>query len=84
MWVEGDSGMLTPRVVKETVESLVEALFSLDEPWRGRFLSLVATWATGGTWNGRRPRREEVTAWLAADTGLCRVVRLMLNSWQRP
>jgi len=71
-------------VAREGVESLVEALFSMDEPWKSRFLGLVANWATGGLWNGRRPRREEVRAWLQADVGLYREVRLMVRAWRGP
>lgn len=66
------------------VESLVEALFSLGEPWRSRFLVLIASWATGGSWNGRQPKREEVAAWLRGDLGLYREVNLLLNAWCRP
>lgn len=68
----------------ESIEFLVEALYSLREPWRGRFLALVANWATGGAWNGRQPRREEVAAWLRADLTLYREVRSLLYAWQRP
>nr|HID12944.1 hypothetical protein [Anaerolineae bacterium] len=78
------AGKGTQFMVGERVMSLTEALFSLEEPWRGRFLTLVANRATSGTWNSRQPTREEVAAWLEADLDLCREVTLLLNAWQRP
>jgi len=71
-------------VMKESVESLVEALFSLEEPWRSRFLVLVGNWATGWSRDGRQPGREEIAAWLQADLSLCREVRLLLDAWRKP
>jgi hypothetical protein len=63
---------------------LIRALFSLEEPWRSRFLDLVANLATNSTWDGRPPTREEVTAWLSADLDLYREVKLLLDAWLRP
>jgi hypothetical protein len=65
-------------------KSLTNALFSLDEPWQGRFLNLVADLATNSAWDGRRPTRKEVMAWLGADLELYREVKLLLDAWQRP
>ncbi len=67
----------------ESIDSLVEDLFSLDEPWRGRFLILVADRATHGSWSQRLPQPWEVKAWLDEDTGLYRQVSLMLKIWGR-
>ncbi len=75
------SGSLSAGGVAGIAESLAEALFSLDEPWRDRFLALVAEWATGRGWHGRRPRRAEVESWLRADIRLCREIWSLLNAW---
>jgi len=69
--------------VQKDIEGLVDDLYSLSEPWRGRFLQLVAERATGGTWNGRRPTKEELATWLGTDLGLYREVLLLLRAWQR-
>jgi hypothetical protein len=61
--------------------SLAESLFHLPEPWRDRFLILVAFRAVGRVNDGRPPTREDVTTWLA-DLNLYREVMLMLSSWQ--
>jgi len=71
-------------VMENRVESLVEAIFSLKEPWRGRFLILGADQATNGAWNGTQPGREEMMAWLGADPVLYQQVKLLLNAWRRP
>lgn len=65
----------------ERTKSLTEALFSLEEPWRGRFLDLLANGATNRAWDGRPPTREEVTTWLS-DSNLYQEVTLLLNAWQ--
>lgn len=62
-------------------ESLAENLFSLEEPWRGRFLTLVAQRATRWTWDGRSPTQDEVATWLD-DGNLYHVAALLLNVWQ--
>ncbi len=64
--------------------SLTEALFSLKEPWRGRFLDLVANLATKQTWGQRLPTQDEVAVWLGANPGLYQDMRYMLDAWQRP
>ncbi|MDY6876760.1 MAG: hypothetical protein SWK90_11245 [Chloroflexota bacterium] len=70
--------------MEERINALTEALFSLDEPWRGRFLDLVAKQATRWRWDGRQPGREEIAAWLGASPGLYQEVTLLLNAWQGP
>lgn len=71
-------------VMEVKAKSLTQALFSLDEPWRSRFLKLVANLATNWTWDGRAPTWEEVAAWLLDDLDLYREVRMLLDAWLRP
>lgn len=71
-------------VIEGKITSLTEALFSLEEPWQGRFLTLVANLSTNWTWNGQRPEQKDVTAWLGADPNLCREVTSLLDAWRRP
>ncbi len=68
----------------ESVESIVYTLFTLDEPWRGRFLALVADWANPGDGNGGLPGQEEVAAWLDADRALRQQVAYLLGAWLKP
>jgi len=65
-------------------ESLTEALFSLKEPWRDRFLNFVANEATNKGWRKKLPEQGEVTAWLSGNPGLYQDVRYMLHAWQWP
>ena len=67
--------------VIERAESLTNALFSLEEPWRSRFLDLVANQATGQARDGAIPTPDEVTTWLG-DTGLYRRIMRLLYVWQ--
>jgi hypothetical protein len=62
-------------------ESLTNALFSLEEPWRSRFLYLIAHRATGEAAPDQPPTREDVTAWLNSGS-LRQVVALLLQAWQ--
>jgi hypothetical protein len=66
------------------MDSLAEDLFSLDEPWRGRFLRLVATRVTTQVEDRRQPTLEEVSTWFAADPSLRRRISLLLYLWQGP
>ncbi len=75
----GDGG--SGRVV---TESLAKALFSLKEPWQGRFLDLVANLATNSMRGKRKPTQEEVVTWLGADQGLYRDMKLLLDVWRTP
>ena len=62
-----------------------DAILALDEPWRGRFLKIVARWATGGTWDGRgEVTREDLVVWLRMDPRLRHHVALLLHTWRRP
>jgi hypothetical protein len=67
-----------------TMDSLAEDLFSLDEPWRGRFLRLVATRVMMQVEDRQQPTPEEVSAWFAADPSLRRRISLLLYLWQGP
>lgn len=64
--------------------SLARAIFALEEPWRARFLKLVANSATSWQWNGRQPTDKEVERWLTGCPALYRHVRALLNAWQQP
>ena len=68
-------------VLTEGTELLTDALFSLEEPWRGRFLNLVANQATGRAWDERVPTRKEVATWLG-DGDLYQEIKLLLHVWQ--
>jgi len=60
------------------------ALFDLDEPWRERFLGLVANLATCWAWEEKQPTREEIEAWLGARPILRKQVWSLLLRWRRP
>ena len=66
---------------RREVEDLVEVLFSVEEPWRTRFLGLTANLATGWTWDGQQPNRTRLASWLQADPDLDRKVRVMMRAW---
>ena len=67
----------------ETAESLADALFSLAEPWRSRFLTFLAERATRWAWDGGAPSRQQVAGWLG-DASLFEVMALMLYRWSGP
>lgn len=60
---------------------IADALFSLDEPWRTRFLAFVAYCATGEDWKDRVPQYAQVVAWLRQNTQLCAFIGEMLRLW---
>jgi hypothetical protein len=62
--------------------TLVQALFALEEPWRQRFLRLIADMATNSSYGSQQPRRAEVSVWLASRPRLRRQVKQMLDVWQ--
>lgn len=64
----------------QKAKSLTENLFSLEEPWRDRFLILVAQQATGRAWDKRSPTRDEIVTWLD-DSGLHQAVTMLLQTW---
>ena len=66
--------------VARTAQSLARALFSLEEPWRSRFLALMAD-RVGSRTSDRQPLTvEEVTTWLD-DPELRRQVEKLLDAW---
>ena len=60
---------------------LTDELYALDEPWRSRFLTLIASIAAGHGHSGRIPDRRQVTTWLRQDVALQQQVRQMLKTW---
>jgi hypothetical protein len=72
--------MADQTVIKNSPEMLADNLFSLTDPWKGRFLAFVAQRAMGQSWNGQLPSEQEVTNWLNKE-GLYQAVTLMLQSW---
>ena len=66
-----------------SVDSLTDDLFSLEEPWRSRFLTLVASRATWRT-EEIQPTPEDVAAWLANKPALHKWTSVLLRMWERP
>jgi hypothetical protein len=62
-------------------EVLAENLFSLADPWRGRFLTFVAERALGQAWDGQLPTKNEVVTWLDRDN-LRRTVASLVSNWE--
>jgi hypothetical protein len=60
-------------------ESLTEVIFSLEEPWRSRFLVWLSERANGGC-GARLPSQRQVAVWLD-DSALSREVAVLLNKW---
>ena len=67
-----------------STDTVINAVYSLEEPWLTRFLQLMAALANGSQPAGQRPTRREVADWLAANPALCREVRQLLHAWQGP
>jgi hypothetical protein len=67
---------LSPEV--QRAQSLAERLFSLEEPWRSRFLELIAAHAEAPS--AADLCQEEVAEWLC-NQRLYQQVRLMLRAW---
>jgi hypothetical protein len=68
------------RAASKRAELLAECLFSLQDPWRDRFLVFAAQQALGQAWDGRLPTERELTSWLDRDN-LRRTILLMLRRW---
>jgi len=67
-----------------TPEEITDEILSLEEPWRSRFLTLIASRATGKRdWGDAMPTREDVVSWLQ-DLNLRCTVRRMLDAWSSP
>lgn len=58
--------------------ALANAIYSLDEPWRTRFLDLIALRAQAALTNP--PSKEEVTGWLL-NRGLYREMNTLFRTW---
>ena len=65
----------------KSTESLTRELFSLDEPWRSRFLARIANRATKYTWDNQIPDFDEVATWLSTPA-IYREAKLLLRIWQ--
>lgn len=73
--------------IEESARLLAKNLFLLREPWRDRFLSLIAQWARPNKRSELQPqhwKEEEVVMWLRNDLSLHRSVAILLNEWQQP
>jgi hypothetical protein len=66
------------------VDSLTRDIFSLDEPWRGRFLRLVASRASAQGEDELHLTPEEVAAWFEESPTLYRWIALLLRVWHEP
>jgi hypothetical protein len=77
------SQVVHPRPASNLGEPLAEMMFSLDEPWRGRFLELVANMAANRPRRHQQPTKVEVVNWLNTDPSLYQDMRYMLNAWRR-
>ncbi len=77
--IKGDRNSEMVRL--EQAQATTRALFSLREPWRERFLSLVASMALGRSAALTNPTPEQVQQWLFQDSELCREVACLVRSW---
>jgi hypothetical protein len=59
---------------------LAERIFSLEEPWRSRFLNLIVDRAALSTVDGGAPSQSTVEDWLQ-DPKLYNQVRHLLGTW---
>jgi hypothetical protein len=60
--------------------ALAESLFSLDEPWRSRFLSLVTDRASNYNRERRLPTESELITWLN-DGDFYQEIRALFRIW---
>jgi hypothetical protein len=60
---------------------LAEELDALEEPWRTRFLVLIAELATGRQWRDQTPSRSTTQTWLTEHVWLQRQISQMLEAW---
>jgi hypothetical protein len=68
----------------QNVLTLAERVLALDEPWRSRFLTVIAGQEPASGWKDGHPRRfpspVEVALWLC-DPGAYRRVGRMVRTW---
>jgi hypothetical protein len=77
------SQVIHPRPDLDLGEPLAEMMFSLDEPWRGRFVELVADMAANRSKRQQQPTKREIANWLNTNPSLYQDIRYMLGSWRR-
>ena len=63
----------------ERAATVADVILSLAEPWRTRFVTLVARYA-GVEGSAEPPSREDMVVWLQ-DEDLYDKIRLMLRTW---
>ncbi len=73
-------GISTPSVDLHHACYLADAIFALEEPWRGRFVELIARRVRGWEGLAHSPSRSEVARWLC-EPRLYNLIRLMLRTW---
>ena len=66
-------------VAPQQTESMARVIFSLEEPWRSRFLWWLSERANG-EYGHQLPSRTQVAGW-RDDMDLSREVALLLNKW---
>lgn len=72
--------------------AVVEVLFSLQEPWRERFMVWLANlsantqagWSGNAVWNNdHEPDQTEIFDWLKIHPSQCRKLKQMLKTWTK-
>ncbi len=59
---------------------LTDRVLALDEPWRSRFVELIAAQARSSMADDCSPSRAKLADWLT-DRRIYRLVRLMVRTW---
>jgi hypothetical protein len=59
---------------------LADRIHELHEPWRTRFIELIAQRVNANVLAGRLPSRTQIAVWLSGKQ-LARLVGLMLRAW---
>jgi hypothetical protein len=60
--------------------ALTDSIYELEQPWRDRFLTLIAERSGVGAEGDGPPPRHAVICWLC-NQRLYRMIRLMLRTW---
>lgn len=71
---------MAPIFMMARAESLTNTLFSLNEPWKSRFLDLMANRVGHKAEDKPIPTPGEVTTWLS-DTDLYQEIARLLRTW---
>ena len=69
------------RTKRERAERLAKAIWSLEEPWRSRFLVFLIGQVTHGAGDDHSPEPEEVVTWLS-DHKLYQMMASMMDAWR--